>query len=360
MNRFTDEAYKLGCGRLYFEHGAIRYLPEEVRRFGTKVYIITGVNAARQSLATVTRLLKENAVPCEAEIYTGPCSEEKGGQIADICLKKGFDVILGLGGGRIMDLTKIAGEIAAISVILMPTISATCADYTPLSVVYTPEGACRSSWYYRREIDCVICDLDELCRQSPRYLAAGMLDAMAKHVEIAHYGTPGADAGQDILLCRMLADNMYDDLFTMGPAALKALREGQTTPELERCIFHALITAGLVSGIAHGKYQTAVGHALYEAIRTLYAVPSRPWLHGEVVALGLLVQEMYLGHADKADKLREFMKNAGMPLTLREIGVNVSDEALHQLARQHPVPNYYHDPEHDPDRLTLLLRKIAG
>lgn len=146
-----------------------------------------------------------------------------------------------------------------------------------------------------REVDCLLCDLDVLCRQNTRFLAAGMLDAIAKHVEISHHETIQGEVGQDVLLARQLAKTIYDDMMLLGPNALQ-----RETRAMERCIFHAIITTGLVSGIARGRYQSALAHALYEAIRTCYTAESRPFLHGEVVAVGLLVQSRYLHRADAA------------------------------------------------------------
>lgn len=111
-----------------------------------------------------------------------------------------------------------------------------------------------------------------------------------------------------MLLARLLARNIYDDLMALGQQALR-----QDAPALERCIFHAIITTGLISGIARGRYQSAIAHAVYEAIRTCYTAQSRPWLHGEVVAVGLILQARYLGQEDMAEELLRLMKQQACP-----------------------------------------------
>ena len=45
MNTIRDQAYKLGCGRLLFEHGAIAKLGDEVKRLGSRPLVICGKNA---------------------------------------------------------------------------------------------------------------------------------------------------------------------------------------------------------------------------------------------------------------------------------------------------------------------------
>lgn len=347
MNDMQDEAYKLGCGRLLFAHGAIRCLGEEARRLGHSAYLLGGPHAMAQVQDAMEASLRASAIRYSVDVYEGPCSEEKAEDIAWICREQGAELLIGAGGGRIMDLVKMAAETAHLPVITIPTISATCAAYTPLSVVYTPEGACRGTWYFRREVDCLICDLDILCTQKPRYLAAGILDAMAKHVEITHHQFRMENAGQDVCLARLVARNLYEDLLALGTKALQGDAQA-----IERCVFHVIVTTGLVSGMARGRYQSALAHAVYEAIRTCYTEQSRPWLHGEVVAVGLLLQARYLGEEAMADELLGLMQAAGMPTGFRQIGV---DGDLEALAAHDPVPRYYLHGKGDAQTLACLM-----
>lgn len=350
MNITLDDAYKLGCGRLLFERGAIEKTGREALRLGRRAYLLGGPHAMAHVQEQILASLHSSGVEVLVDVYAGACSEEKAEDIAHICREHGYDLLIGAGGGRIMDLIKIAADVSGLPVITIPTISATCAAFTPLSVLYTPEGACRGTWYFRREVDCLLCDVDILCAQNPRYLAAGMLDAIAKHVEITHHEASLGEAGQDVLLARLLARNIYGDLMSLGEQALH-----QDGSALERCIFHAIITTGLVSGIARGRYQSAIAHAVYEAIRTCYTAQSRPWLHGEVVAVGLILQARYLGQEDMAEDLLRLMKQAKMPTTLREIGVTGD---LAALAAHDPVPRYYLHGEGDARVLAELMADI--
>lgn len=356
MNETLDYAYKLGCGRLIFEHGAIEKLGKEAARWGKSAYILGGPRALKAVCSFVEESLQKAGVSYWIAPYSGTCSEEKANEIAAVCREKKLDLLIGIGGGKIMDLSKIAADVAGLPVINVPTIAATCAAYTPLSVVYTPEGACRGTWYLRKEVDCVLCDLDVLCSQSPRYLAAGILDAIAKHVEILHHVPQMQNAGEDTLIARQLARTSYEDLLQLGKEALDSLRQGKQSAAAERCIFHAIVTTGLVSGIARGRYQSALAHALYEAIRTLYTESSAPSLHGEVVAVGLLLQTCYYHRPDMFQELSDFMAEAGMPLTLPEIGVGCSEKELRTLAAHSPLPRFFQQPDQDADTLFHILQ----
>lgn len=48
---------------------------------------------------------------------------------------------MGIGGGVIMDLSKAAAASAGLGVVNIPTSIATCAAFTAMSVMYTPQGA---------------------------------------------------------------------------------------------------------------------------------------------------------------------------------------------------------------------------
>lgn len=352
MNMILDDAYKLGCGRLLFERGALAKAGKEALRLGCRAFLLGGPHALAHVQSALLTSLNKSGVYVYTDCYAGVCSEEKAEEIIRFCRENQLDILIGVGGGRIMDLIKIAADLSGLPVITIPTISATCAAFTPLSVVYTPEGACRGTWHFRHEVDCLLCDLDVLCEQNPRYLAAGMLDAVAKHVEISHHKTyQGNEVGQDVLTARLLAKTIYDDLMQLGEQALR-----KEPKALERCIFHAIITTGLVSGIARGRYQSAIAHALYEAIRTCYTAESKPYLHGEIVAVGLLAQSTFLKRQDMVDDLTRIMTAGGMPLSFRSIGVT-GDAAT--LATHSPVPNFYLHGESDTSVLAQILRSLT-
>ena len=51
----------------------------------------------------------------------------------------------------------------------------------------------------------------------------------------------------------------------------------------------------------------------------------RRYLHGEVVAVGLIVQLAYNGSMEEAERFRDDMKRRGMAVSLTEMGVEGSD-----------------------------------
>lgn len=353
INTIRDHAYKIGCGRLLFSHGALKHLGAEVAALGQHPLVLCGEHAFQVVGRLIQEQLQQSNLAFQIERYRDACSEESARHFAYMIAENHFDLIIGAGGGRILDLTKIIADIANVPVVTIPTISATCAAYTPLSVVYTLDGRCKGTWYFKREVSLVVCDLDILCSQPPRYLAAGMIDAIAKHVEIKHHLHALPPDAQDVFLAQQLAQTIYQDLFSFGEAAMNDLHSDKAI----RCIFHCIITTGMVSGIARGMYQAAMAHAFYEVIRTLFPQNSKPWLHGEIVGVGLRLQELYAGNLPEAEQLTALMRELGMPLSLADLSLPAADVPQH-IAATSPLPDFYLEPQTDPTKVANILQTL--
>jgi glycerol dehydrogenase len=63
--------------------------------------------------------------------------------------------------------------------VCLPTIAASDAPCSALSVVYTPDGTFDRLQFYKRNPDLVLVDTTIIARAPERYLVAGMGDAMA-------------------------------------------------------------------------------------------------------------------------------------------------------------------------------------
>ena len=354
INTIRDHAYKIGCGRLLFSHGALNELGTEIAALGRHPLVLCGERAYQAVGAVIQEQLQQNHFSFQIERYPDACSEESAQHFAHIIAEHHFDMIIGAGGGRILDLVKIIADIANVPVVTIPTISATCAAYTPLSVVYTPEGRCKGTWYFKREVSLVVCDLDILCAQPPRYLAAGMIDAIAKHVEIKHHLHALPPDAQDVYLAKQLAQTIYEDLFAFGASSMADLHSDVAI----RCIFHCIITTGMVSGIARGMYQAAMAHAFYEVIRTLFPRDSKPWLHGEIVGVGLRLQELYAGNLPEAAQLTDHMRELGMPLSLGNLSLPAAADVPQHIATTAPLPDFYLHPTTDEAKVTQILQNL--
>ncbi|MFT7885274.1 iron-containing alcohol dehydrogenase, partial [Salmonella enterica] len=70
----------------------------------------------------------------------GHCSER---DVADLVKQSGDDrsVVIGIGGGALLDTVKAVARRLGLPVVAIPTIAATCAAWTALSVWYNDAGS---------------------------------------------------------------------------------------------------------------------------------------------------------------------------------------------------------------------------
>lgn len=354
-------SYRFGAGRYFQSQGLLRESGNEIKRYGKKAYVIGGVTAFSLVRKNMEASFRECGLDAVWEEYCGYPSHLKINELSKKIREINCDVVVGVGGGRMMDLAKATAAKVDIPVVLVPTSAATCAAFSPLSVIYTPEGRSDDYINFENEVNAVIVDEEIMLTQPPRLLAAGILDAMAKYIEIATYMEDKTDE-IDISLdsAFSFARYLYKVLEQNGEQAVEDLKNGTWTKKLHNVVFANIALTGIVSGLMRGRGQTALGHAFNNGVRTLYLDKVKSYLHGETVAVGLIAQLIYNHNETYVEKLYHFMRHLNIPCTLQEIGVDSSQEnieLLEERIRKHPFVKA--DEDHY-SRLHRALNYIAG
>lgn len=223
--------------------------------------------------------------------------------------------ILGLGGGKAIDLAKAAAGRAGCPLVTVPTSAATCAGTSNVAVLYegvryvgTEAGA--------TPVACLV-DPDLVGRAPARLLAAGMADALAKWEEGSAVTALEAADGALRLPAR-IAEDVHGVILAHGLEAHADASAGRVTEAVARILEANLLATGIVSCLGGARFRAAAAHAVYYGI-TLVGRPF-PGLHGEVVGFGLVVQALLLGRRDHAERLARFLGKMGVPLTLGALG----------------------------------------
>lgn len=328
-----DTAIKFGCGRYRQGTGILEECGKEIRRFGKKAFVIAG---RRAYVAVKERLeagFRKASLEYVTVIYEHECCYEEAENYAKQCLELGCDEVVGIGGGKIMDFAKAVAEFAGLGTVNIPTSIATCAAFTTMSVMYTEDGARKDCWRFEHEIDAVLVDLDVIAHCPARYAAAGILDAMAKKIEILN-GRPSmnlADTSVDLFSAYKMAEYTYDALEAFGPIAVEDIKSGCPTKAVHDVTFISIAVTGVLANITKSFSQSALGHKLYDGIRTFFTREAAGALHGEIVAVALFTQLYYNRLTKDKDALKAFIAGLGMPLTLKELGVDGTEENLKLL-----------------------------
>ena len=128
----------------------------------------------------------------------------------------------------------------------------------------------------------------------------------------------------------VLAAHAFDVLTRRTVPCIEAMTRGEVSEDVEQVIFTALAATGVISGIARGSNQCALAHKFYETTRLLYPDAAKPYLHGEIVGVGLLLQNHFNGETAQNEMLLSLMRTHGMPHSITDVGVPRTEEALEE------------------------------
>ena len=351
-----ESAYKFGAGRYHQQRGAAALAGEETARLGRKkAYLLAGPTAFALAGERLCPALEREHISYVPFLYSGQCSVEQAHLCAADAAAQGCDIIIGIGGGRVMDLAKVTARIAGLPVITVPTISATSAPFTHMSVMYTPQGRWVGTWYLPSEVSAVLADMDYLASQPKRFLASGAVDAMAKWMEICHPRAEDAlRPGGDTLLARLIARQVFDRLALLSPKVYAA--ENPEEADLWEVCFLSIAGAAMVSGTARCSRQSALAHAVYEWTRRFRPEEVRSALHGEIVGVGLRAQGLFNGDSTMMQTLEDTLRALRMPMTLSGLGLSDSKGDAGRIAAWMSESTTLVPPERQAD----FIRAAAG
>ncbi len=239
-------------------------------------------------------------------------------------------LIMGFGGGQILDIVKLFSSEKSVSFISIPSALSNDGIYSPISRINV-QGK-KLSYGVKAPLG-IIVDL-KIVRESPRNnILAGVGDLISNI---------GALEDWD-LACRDVNENKNDlaySLSLMSANSLIDLKETDITSEifLER-LTYGLILSGLSMSIA-GNSRPASGseHHISHVIDEYY--PEKSTLHGIQVAYGLLLIEERIRHKNFY-KIKNYFDKVGVSSLIDETIYFTEDEADDILDKSITIRNRY-------------------
>ena len=113
--------------------------------------------------------------------FGGECSYPEIERIKETARTNKAQVIIGAGGGKVLDAARAAADDLDLSVVNCPSIASSDAPCSALSVIYTPEGVFQEYRFYRKNPDLVVVDTSVVA-QAPGQAAGGRDGRCAGHV----------------------------------------------------------------------------------------------------------------------------------------------------------------------------------
>ncbi|MFC3800206.1 iron-containing alcohol dehydrogenase family protein [Cohnella sp. GCM10012308] len=285
---------------------------------GQKAVVIAGHTAWSSVSEKLLGRFYDDGIAFAYYPFDGYCTAQKINVYADKAAAFGAELVVGAGGGSALDLSKAVAQRLGLPVVTVPTVPATCAAWSALTVLYDDAGSVVSHRPLTGSPALVLADADLLAAAPLRYLSAGIADSVVLWYETrinVSYGKYGRLDGRIGWHTSLLA---LEILKREAVAVYREAEKDKTHPAFPDVIDAIFLLAGLVGSIDGDGKRAAFAHAIHDALTWFHE--TKGTLHGEKVAFGLLAQLALEGQFEEAAYWAGFYLQLGLPVTLAELG----------------------------------------
>ena len=97
---------------------------------------------------------------------------------------------------------------------------------------------------------------------------------------------------------------------------------------------------------------------MYESMRTYYFKESINYLHGEIVATGLIAQLRFNHNTEAIERLKQYMKEMEMPINLQDLGLQGTEDEVKVLFDVLKQTEFVEDTNEAREELAVALKEI--
>ncbi len=291
-----------------------------------RVALLITAGGERREGVRIKRSLEAAGIDSRVVIFGGECSyAEIDKAVVEIKIQQfSADCLVAVGGGKCLDAGKSIAYRLGIPMVSCPSLASNDAPCSGLSVIYTPAGVTELLEFFPQNPVLVVVDTQVVAEAPVRYLVSGMGDALATWYEartcIENPAGRSMLAARPTLAAAALGELCAKTLYADGVAAVAAVRAQQVTVALE----HVVEANTLLSGIGFESGGLAGAHAVAQGLTVLPQLHAT-YLHGEMVAIGLLTQLVLESKLDEAARVAEFCAAVGLPAHYGHLSLKVSD-----------------------------------
>lgn len=322
----------MACPPRYIQgKGELACIAEHAKCLGTKAFVVISGNGIKRNGSDIENSCIKEGLLYQFTEYGGETSKEEIARLRVAFTEAKCDMVIGVGGGKILDSAKAVAYYESVPVVVCPTIAASDAPCSALSVLYTPDGLFDEYLFLPKNPDMVLVDVAVVANSPTRLTVAGMGDALATYFEAKSAIAKDSNnfvGGKATLAATAIARLCYDTLLSHGKSAIEALNAGAITQSVEK-----IVEANtLLSGIGFESCGVSAAHSVHNGLTALE--PTHHYYHGEKVAFGVMTQ-LILEDYDKEEikKVAEFCISVGLPVTFADLSLeNPSREDLMKVA----------------------------
>ena len=290
--------------------------------------ILISEGGQRRVGARLLESLKAEQIDSAMVTFNGECSLQEIERVTEILKSQStpVDCVVAVGGGKCVDAGKCIAYRLGVPVVICPSLASNDAPCSALSVIYSPEGVSEGVEFFPNSPALVAVDTRVVAEASARYLVSGMGDAMATWYEARTcFKNPRARStvgARPTLAAAAIGELCATTLFAYGVAGAEAVHRSEVNEALERVVE----ANTLLSGIGFESGGLAAAHSVAQAFTVVREV-QRDYLHGEMVAMGLLTQLVLEAEVDEATKVARFFASVGLPVHLGQLSLSPQNKA---------------------------------
>ncbi|WP_102692214.1 iron-containing alcohol dehydrogenase family protein [Rummeliibacillus pycnus] len=319
----------------FLQKGALELLESklEERNF-KKVLVVHGVKSWE---VTKEYWPKMTEIQTEEYTYGGECSLSEIEKVSNLVMTNKFEAIIGVGGGKVLDLVKASGNHTNKPVVLIPTLASNCAPWTPLSVLYDDFGAFIRFDIYPVSTSLLLIEPEILVNAPIDLFIAGIGDTLAKWYEADVQLRTITNKTVPMMISYYAAQQCKEILLKSSKEAVLAVQNGKLNDDFIKVVETIIVYAGMVGGFGDHFGRTTGAHSIHNGLTVLEETHQA--LHGSKVAYGILIQLVLENRWDEIKQLLPFYQQLGLPLSLKELGIDaITNEMIHQVAKKATIP----------------------
>jgi glycerol-1-phosphate dehydrogenase [NAD(P)+] len=306
------------------EPGAIARLAPllEDRRIssGGHVAIVVGPGQGSELADTLRPQLSN------ADIHTVSGGVEEATELSRQLKSEFHDAVVGIGGGRSLDIAKYAASLAGLPMVAVATSLAHDGIASPVASL---EHAGRKGSYGVQMPLAVVVDLDYVKRSEPGMRRSGIGDAVSNLSAIADWRLAERERGETV-------DGVAVTFARVAAMAVLHRDDGIEDDEFLIALAEALVLSGLAMATAGSSRPCSGGdHEILHAIDHLF--PGTAW-HGELAGAASLFVTWLRGDEALAGEIDGCLRRHGLPRVPRELGLTSEQfaQAVHYAPRTRP------------------------
>ena len=356
IKRFSDETHGKKVPLLFISPSQYVQSPDAILRLGEFLFDLSGPKTQVGILITkgrrdvlmdkICKSLNANGLKSVDATFNGESTFEEVERVASVFGDAKVTVVVGVGGGKCLDTARMAANRLDANVVTIPTTASTDAPTAAVSVLYNQNGVFESVEYSRKNPLLVLADETILADAPERYLSAGMGDAFSTYFEArCCMENPNARTGRGARPtggALAIAHQCREQLLAHGTNALEEIKE-KKPGEAFRQIVEANI---LLSGLGFESGGLAAAHSVAQGLTECEDL-HKNFLHGELVAVGVIVQLLLEERLDELRTAKKFLRSVNLPTHLGELGFDPekrSDEFNRIIDGVMRVPFIYSEP----------------